>query len=211
MMRSIAFALVCLAPLACASKTTAEDGDLAKDATQESDLTGGTPQYLGPIASGETKTVAYTNPPKYRAFGFSAAGGDKITIDVKSTNYGDAMAWITTTGWKSIVSNDDASAKTLDSHIEYTVPAGTASKSYRLVFRDYDSLPASFDVSLSIESATPPTPPTPPAPACSPESEPWRNYVGTSTFQCSLIILDCPADRKMFHNACGCGCELLSH
>ena len=112
--------------VACsANAPTDPSGKEGDDAVQESDLSGGSPKYLGQIAPGETKTTSYTDPPLYRAYGFTATGGDKITIDVKSTDYGDAMAWLTTTSWKSIAANDDASAKTLDSHIEYTIPAGT--------------------------------------------------------------------------------------
>ena len=204
----LAFTFLVACP-ACSAKTPTDPSEKeGDDAVQESDLSGGAPKYLGQIAPGETKTTSYTDPPLYRAYGFTATGGDKITIDVKSTDYGDAMAWLTTTSWKSIAANDDASAKTLDSHIEYTIPAGTASKSYRVVFRDYDKLAASFDVTLAVQSAAPPPPPVP---ACDPDAETWRNYLGTSPAQCDVLVFSCAADRRAFNNTCGCGCELLSH
>ena len=237
-----AFALAGLVGAGCSAQTATDTTGKEGDATQESDLTGGSPKYLGQIAPGETKSTDYTNPPLYRAYGFTAKAGDKITIDVKSTNYGDAMAWLTTTSWKSIAANDDANAKTLDSHIEYTVPAGTASKAYRLVFRDYDKLAATFDVTLGVDPAVPPTCSdkgktyapgdhwnadddcntcectsagavscTSNVCVCNPEAEPWRSYVATSPSQCELVIFSCTADRRTFSNACGCGCELLSH
>ena len=52
----------------------------------------------------------------------------------------------------------------------YTVPDGTATKAYRIVFRDYDLLDATFTVKLAIKSAVV---------ACDPDNEPWNDYKGT--------------------------------
>jgi len=125
----------------------------------ESELRLASPRYLGPIANGETKTSYYYNPPRYRAFGFYAKGGDEITVDVKSLN-GDAMGWITTSSYDVVAANDDASRSTLDSKVVYKVPTGTASRAYRIVFRDYDLLEASFSVTLNVKSAVAPPPVT---------------------------------------------------
>lgn len=235
----IAGAVVALAALAgCSSAEAPSKEDVG---SYESELRLASPRYLGPIASGETKTNHYYNPPRYRAYGFTAKGGDQITADVKSVN-GDAMGWITTQAYDVLAFNDDASSSTLDSKVEYTVPAGTPSRAYRIVFRDYDLLDATFDVTLSIASDAAVTcsynnktynagdgfPSTDGCNTCSctptgnvvctkkaclacdPPNEPWRNYVGDPR-TCQTIRYVCVATKRSFQNACGCGCEALTH
>jgi hypothetical protein len=207
----------------------------------ESELRLAGPRYLGQIANGETKTNHYNNPPKYRAYGFTAKGGDEITADVKSVD-GDAMGWITTSAFDVLASNDDASSATLDAKVVYKVPAGTASRAYRIVFRDYDLLDATFNVKLSVKSGSASTCSYGGATyspgdgfaatdgcntcsctssgsvactkkaclACDPDNEPYRNYIGTPT-SCQVIRYSCPSSQRSFQNACGCGCEDLSH
>ncbi len=219
----------------CSSKEPA-----AKDNVDsyESELRLVAPQYLGPIGNGETKTSYYYAPPRYRAFGFSAKGGDEITVDVKSID-GDALGWITTSLFDALAFNDDASPNTLDAKVVYKVPAGTPPRPYRIVFRDYDLLDATFTVKLSIVSgavctyngasftsgdsfpstdgcntcscsASGSVACTKQTCACDPEVETWRNYVGNPT-TCQTKKYTCPSNRRAFQNACGCGCELLSH
>jgi hypothetical protein len=183
----------CASPDAAATKESID--------SSESDLKLSSPQYLGLIADGATKTSNYANPPRYRAYGFTAAGGDEITATVKSFD-GDAMGWITTSSYTVLAANDDASSSTLDSKVVYTVPAGTASRSYRIVFRDYDLLDATFSVKLSIKSTA--------VAACDPNNELWRDYKGTPT-SCQVIRYSCPSGTKSFQNDCGCGCEDLVH
>lgn len=228
-----------LAALAGCSSAEAPQKEEAESYESELRLAG--PRYLGQIANGETKTNYYYNPPKYRAYGFYAKGGDEITVDVKSLE-GDAMGWITTSSFDALAGNDDASSSTLDAKVTYKVPAGTASRAYRAVFRDYDLLDATFTVKLTIKSASAPTcdydgatysvgasfPSTDGCNTCScgpsgvactkkacvapcdPDNEPWRNYVGTPT-SCQTIRYVCTATQRSFQNACGCGCEALSH
>jgi hypothetical protein len=207
----------------------------------ESELRLATPRYLGQIANGETKTNHYANPPKYRAYGFTAKGGDEITADVKSVD-GDGMGWITTSVFDVLAANDDASGATLDAKVVYKVPAGTASRAYRIVFRDYDLLDATFNVKLTVKSGAPVTCNYGGATysvgdsfastdgcntcscgstgsvgctkkaclACDPDNEPYRNYIGTPT-TCQVIRYSCTSSQRSFQNACGCGCEDLSH
>jgi hypothetical protein len=177
-----------------------KSGDELATSADELKLTG--VKYLGPIADGQTRSTAYSEPPRYRAYGFYAKAGDEITVDVKST-YGDGMGWITDSKYNALAANDDASPYTLDAKVTYTVPAGTARRAYRIVFRDYDLLDATFSVKLSIE-ASDPTPPPPPA--CDPAKEPWRSYKGTPT-TCPVIRYTCPVGQSTFENECGCGCE----
>ena len=223
----------------CSSSTDRSPGEKDSVDSYESELRLAGPRYVGQIANGETKTNYYYNPPKYRAFGFTAKGGEQITVDVKSAE-GDAMGWITTTSYDALAANDDASSSTLDAKVTYKVPAGTASKAYRIVFRDYDLLDATFTVKLTIDSTViactyegQTYQPGDNFPAsdecntctcsgngsvgcskkacvCDPENEPWRNYVGTPA-TCQTIRYTCATDKRQFQNACGCGCEALSH
>lgn len=194
-----------------------------------------TTSYLGKIGNGETKTSHYSTPPEYRSYGFNAKGGDEITVRISSLS-GDAMGWITTSSYSVLASNDDESSSTLDSKVVYKVPTGQASRSYRIVFRDYDLLDATFNVTLSIRAASPTTCSydgqthvqgdsfeagdgcntcsctsngvvcTELACACNPATEPNRNYVGNPQ-QCMVIRYACPTGRVPFSNSCGCGCE----
>jgi hypothetical protein len=223
--------------LGCASAAAPEKEEAE---SYESELRLSGPRYLGQIANGETKTNYYANPPRYRAYGFYAKGGDEITADVQS-QYGDGMGWITTSSYDALAANDDASRYTLDAKVVYKVPDGTASRAYRIVFRDYDLLDATFTVKLTIKSAAPVTCSyegatysvgdnfpandecntcscsstgsvacTKKACVCNPDAEPWRNYIGTPT-TCQVIRYTCTADKRSFQNACGCGCEALTH
>ncbi|HVJ91264.1 MAG TPA: hypothetical protein VM580_15780 [Labilithrix sp.] len=216
----------------CASEEGAkEEVDLA---TTQSELKLSGVRYLGWMYNGETRTVSYSNPPAFRAYGFEARGGDEITVNVTST-WGDAMGWITDSTYEILAFNDDASSSTLNSRVRYKVPAGTPSTSYRIVFRDYGYYTENFTVSLSIRStvtcsysgksyavgATFPASDgcntctcnstgsvtcTRLSCSCNPANEPWRHYVGTP-LQCMQIRFTCPGNMQMFSNSCGCGCQ----
>lgn len=233
----VAGSVLAFAALAgCSSSDASQKEDVG---TYESELRLSSPKYLGQIANGETRTAYYYDPPHYRSYGFTAKGGDEVTADVKSVD-GDGMGWITNSTYDVLAANDDASSSTLDAKVVYKVPAGTASKPYFIVFRDYDLLDATFSVKLSIKSGattcsyngtTHSIGESYPAAdgcntctcgpsgsscskracqACDPENEPWRNYVGTPT-QCMTIRYVCNSSQRSFQNACGCGCEALSH
>lgn len=221
--------------VAC-SEGPAKEDEPVSSTESELKLTGGT-RYLGKIRSGETRTGTYYNPPRFRSYAFDAKGGDKIIVDVKSV-YGDAVTYVTDSSYNVLAYNDDASSSTLDSHVEYTVPAGTSAKSYRIAFRDYDLLDATFTVKLSIEGSPttcaydgetyqpgqqfPSTDGcntctcgadglvgcTKMACSCDPANEPWRTYLGTPQ-QCMVIRYTCQPGQQPFQNNCGCGCEQL--
>ncbi|MDB4938265.1 MAG: hypothetical protein JWP87_5237 [Labilithrix sp.] len=207
----------------------------------ESELRLASPKYLGQIANGETKSTYYNDPPRYRAYGFSAKGGDEITVDVKSV-YGDAMGWITTSAFDVVAANDDASSATLDSKVVYKVPAGTASRAYRAVFRDYDLLDATFTVKLTIKSQAAVTcsydgdtyspgasfPSTDGCNTCScgttgsvactkkaclacDPDNEWWRNYIGTPTTCQTIRYVCASNQRSFQNTCGCGCEALSH
>src|SRR5262245_56533184 len=202
----------------------------------ESDLKLSGTRYLGKLSNGETRTGYYYNPPRYRAFGFDAQGGDEITVDVKSAE-GDAVGYITDSYYNVLAYNDDYSSATLDSKVTYKVPASQAAGSYRIVFRDYDLLDATFTVKLAVKSSVQTTcaydgelydpgdsfPSTDAcntctcgstgfvgctkrACTCDPANEPWRTYIGTPA-QCMTIRYTCSLGKVPFQNSCGCGCE----
>lgn len=198
-MRAVVVVGLVTALAGCAAGPSKDTDAVASDAAG---LRPSTVQYLGVIEDGDTRTVAYSTPPKYRAYGFSASGGDTITIEVKSKNGGDALAWLTTSSYSALASNDDASSSTLDSKIVYAVPSGAAKRAYRIVFRDYDLIAATFSVRLSIDTAGP----TPHTGACEPSRESWRVYKGTPS-TCATIRYTCSSGTTPFENACGCGCE----
>lgn len=137
----------------CSTKDESETGE---PVTSESEVKPWNIHYLGQIANGETRS-AYYYAPRYRAFAFEASGGDEITVDVKS-KWGDAVTWITDSSYRALAFNDDDLSKfTLDSKVSYVVPADQPTRSYRIVFRDYDELDALFHVTLSIQSPEPPS------------------------------------------------------
>ncbi len=96
-----------LAALALGGCAASDNGSKEEVGTYEGELKLSSPKLLGTIANGETKSGYYYNPPKYRAYSFLAKAGDQITVDVHSVE-GDAMAWITDSGYNSLAANDDA-------------------------------------------------------------------------------------------------------
>jgi hypothetical protein len=221
----------------CSSQS--ESGKEQEDvASTESELKLSGTRYLGKIANGETRSGYYYAPPTYRSYGFDAKGGDEVTVDIKSV-YGDAMGWITDSTYNVLAHNDDASGSTLDSKVKYKVPAGQASRSYRIVFRDYDMLEATFNTKLSIRSTAPST--------CNyggqsyQQGDSFESIDGCNTCncgsngsvgctkmactcnpatethrnyvgtpqQCMLIRYTCVAGQVPFSNSCGCGCETV--
>lgn len=221
---------------ACSSQAGKDKEDVGTDQS-ELKLTG--TRYLGAIQNGQTRSGYYYTPPTYRAYSFDAKGGDEITVDVTSV-YGDAVGYITDGSYNVLAYNDDASPGTLDARVKYKVPAGQPSRSYRIVFRDYDLLEAIFHVKLSIKSMTAvctyngqsyspgdtfnatdgcntctctasgSVSCSTLTCACDPAKEPWRTYLGTPE-QCQTISYTCPPGEVSFSNACGCGCEKITH
>lgn len=159
--RAFIASFIALASLSVSAAACSSSEGPAKESidSYESELKLSGIKYLGPIASGETRSAYYTKSPAYRSYGFEAKGGDVVTIDVTSED-GDAMGWITSTSNTVYAANDDASSETFDSKVVYTVPEGAATRQYRVVFRDYARLAANFDVTLNIQSSTPKPPPT---------------------------------------------------
>jgi hypothetical protein len=128
----------------CAADDGSSD-DGAPVADVASDLSASRIQQLGTIASGATKTVAYTSSPLYRAFTFTAKKGDAVDVWIRSSN-GDAVAYVLRASYLSVAQNDDASATTTDAHIATTIHAdGT----YFVAFKEAKGKSADFTVAFA--------------------------------------------------------------
>lgn len=132
----------------CAASTEPEE------ASQDDELRALAPgEVIGTIAYGQTLgPLRYTQRPLYRALRFVAERGDKIDIWVRSTD-GDARAWLTSSSFATLASNDDAAAGRKDAHITFTA---TRAGTHYIVWREKNRADASFAVSLT--GGPPPTP-----------------------------------------------------
>ncbi|MFO0672208.1 MAG: hypothetical protein U0235_21715 [Polyangiaceae bacterium] len=146
--------LALLAPAACApaASSTDESSEAELRALSASEI-------LGTLTYGQTSDpVDYSSTPLYRAFKFQGTAGDQVEAWVRSTDGGDARAWLVTSTFKNVVSNDNASGSTLDAKLSTTL---NATGTYYIVFRDKKNEDATFTVSLAKLGA----------PACDPEEE----------------------------------------
>ena len=203
----------------------------------ESELAQQRPRLLGTITSGDVKTGSYYSPPQPRAWAFHAQAGDTVTIDVTS-NVGDAIAYLTDDRYNVIAYNDDFRQTTRNAQIVYTLPRTVQSTSFRIVFADYDALPAPFDVALSIDTSAGAVCTYGPnvyhvgdhwkagdgcntctcglggidcsksVCACNPDREPDKIYMYTPE-QCLTVHVTCAHGFEPFTNDCGCGCRKM--
>lgn len=224
----------CVSAIGCATEQTSKQEESVSSTESELRLSG--TRYLGKIVSGQTRTGTYYNPPRYRSYAFDAKGGDEITVDVASED-GDAVTFITTDRYDVVAYNDDASSETFDSKVLYKVPANAPARSYRIVFRDYELMDATFSVTLNITSAVTST--------CAYDGNtytPGESFPSTDNCntcfcgtngnvgctkkactcdpsnepwrnylgtpqQCMVMRYTCAAGQVPFSNSCGCGCE----
>ncbi len=101
---------------------------------------------VGALLHGQTSgLVGYINPPRYRAFRFSAVQHDRFDIWVASED-GDAVAWVLDTNFHALAWNDDAHAGTTDAHIVLTIPSDQPV--FYIVFREYNLAFSHFRVQL---------------------------------------------------------------
>jgi hypothetical protein len=155
--KMIGFGALALATaIGCSSKPPLTDdfSDLA-GADEKSDKLRAKFDIVGSLDYGQTSdSIAYKNPPKYRAFKFGGNKGDQVTIDVKSKD-GDAVAFLLDNDYNILAQNDDASSDTLDSHLAATLPGNKNPDivTYYIAFRDYDSQAAHFKVTLKGKKA----------------------------------------------------------
>jgi hypothetical protein len=144
---TLAFSVLALFA-ACSGGKPAPTDDLSGLASvdEKSDAFSHRMKIVGSLVYGQTSdAVAYTNPPRYRAFKFAGQVGDKVDIWVRSPD-GDAVAWLLSGSFRTLASNDDADDTTTDSHMTFTL---TANRTYYIVFREYSLADATFTVELT--------------------------------------------------------------
>ena len=106
-------------------------------------------KIVGSLDYGQTSaSTRYTKTPRYRAFKFGGSAGDAVDVWVRSTDGGDAVAWVLDNDFRVLASNDDADDTTLDAHVSVTLPAN-ASITHYVVFRDYWTDTSHFTVALA--------------------------------------------------------------
>lgn len=118
---------------------------------QKADTLAGKVAIVGSLVYGQTSDpVPYKNPPKFRAFKFAGDKGDKVTVTVRSTDGGDAVAWILNDSFQVLGYNDDATDGSLDAVAEATLGGNKHPdiRTYYVVFRDYGLRKRSFTVEL---------------------------------------------------------------
>jgi hypothetical protein len=149
-MRTLLASLVLVS--ACTAKTPVSDdfSDLA-GMDEKSDSFSYRMKVLGTVDYGQTTANAtYTKSPRYRAYRFDGFEGDRVDVWVRSSNGGDAVAWLLDSSFHVLASNDDASEDTLDAHIVQTLGAAAKSTHY-IVYRDYSLSTAKFSVELAAQ------------------------------------------------------------
>jgi hypothetical protein len=112
-------------------------------------------KILGSLDYGQTSdAVAYHNPPRFRAFKFAGHTGDQVDAWVRSSNGGDAVAWILDDGFNVLGHNDDADSTTADAHVTATLTANTdpTVATYYVVYREYNLDDALFTVELNVKN-----------------------------------------------------------
>lgn len=136
--------------LGCGKPNVSDDfSDLASQDVK-SDAFSKKLKLVGSLDYGQSATADYTKHPRYRAFKFAGQKGDKVDIRVRSTDgAGDPVAWLVTDSYKILSVNDDSDGTT-DSHITATLPGNTNPDivTYMIIFRDYWLDNATFTVSL---------------------------------------------------------------
>ncbi|MBX3225910.1 MAG: hypothetical protein KIT84_29965 [Labilithrix sp.] len=202
----------------------------------EAELTLRTATVLGRLEPGGVHAGRYM-PPRRSAWTFTARGGDQLTVWVRSP-VGDAVAFLTDAQWNVLAYNDDAEPGTHDARIRFVVPPSVApNTTFRVVFEDYQLLPAMFTTSVDVRpsvtcsygSALHLSGDTFPSAdgcntctcgpggitctkkicACDPHSpSPGVHYVA-SPAQCQDISFTCGPGQVHFQNGCGCGCKTI--
>jgi hypothetical protein len=102
------------------------------DSAWSADYCAGAIEYGHPIA-----TMAADC--RYRMLWFDAKAGDAVDAWVRSSDGGDAVAWLLDAQFNVIAQNDDADENTVDAHVSAVLPANADAKvtTYYLAFRDY--------------------------------------------------------------------------
>jgi hypothetical protein len=162
-MRRILFVAFLLSGCGAAKSPIIDEMAGLTEATDDGDGAGDDPGYtttsnlsaevklVGTLSYGGSKSTLYSSTPSYRGYRFHGEAGDQISVWVRSSS-GDAVAWLTDTGFNTLAMNDDADSSTYDSHITATL---SSTGTYYVVFRDYNLTSHYFTVSLDGGPAVP--------------------------------------------------------
>jgi hypothetical protein len=170
MFRSRLFAVACLlavpSVVACVNDAQVEETGESEDGLRALSSS----EILGDIAFNTSVNASHSGTPKYRAYSFTVAQGDKLDIWVRSTN-ADARAWLLDDGFRTVKWNNDASGNdaedegTTDANIKHTV---TRAGKYYVAFRGAVGVAATFSVQVDRVTTQQPPPIDPPQPG-----NPW--------------------------------------
>src|SRR5260221_7633930 len=97
--------------VACAQQKAAVDDSFTSldGVDQKSDAFSYRMKIVGSLDYGaNSSSVKYTSTPRYRAFKFSGRQYDNVDVWVKSTDGGDAVAWVLDNGFHVLATNDHA-------------------------------------------------------------------------------------------------------
>lgn len=133
--------------VACSVEPAEQDS-----ASSESELRAlSSSEIVGSIAYGDTKTIAYTSSPKYRALSFQAAKGD--AIDARFVGNGiDPVAYLLSSSFSTLKRNDDEGAGSNAAHLTHVI---TKAGTYYLVVRDAKTASGDVTITLSRTNASP--------------------------------------------------------
>lgn len=140
--------------IACGGDDSLNKAPLQDDFSPLKSLTKGDSQFsntlklLGTLSYEEKSVIAmYQNPPLYWGYSFDSFGADQVDIWVKTMHGGDAVAWLLDEKFEIVAQSDDAGDGSSNSHIALQLPSNQPA-TYYIVFRDYYSQPAKFEITL---------------------------------------------------------------
>lgn len=163
-MRTIAlpFIALCVASLSGLGCSADADVDGMAESSEDALRALTTAEIVGTLAEGETKTVAVSAQPTYRALKMTLTAGQKVDLWVKSEN-GDPQAWLLGAKFQTLGRSVDESPSDNSAHFKQTV---TKDGTYYVAFRDEKFRSATFTVSLGAAA-----PPPPPSSSCSSDAQ----------------------------------------
>jgi hypothetical protein len=139
--------LFCFIVAGCAGGKSNPNDDLSGLTDDIKADTSNRVKLVGNLTVGQTSApIKYSKSPKYRGLTLPAKGPALLDIWVRSSDGGDAVAWLMDASGNVLASNDDADATTYDSHVTFTLPAG--GQTYYIVFRDYNYARHTFTVEV---------------------------------------------------------------
>ena len=148
---ALALSLLVLPVVACSA-----DADETTDSSESELRALGATEIVGTIGYGDTKTIAYTSTPKYRAFSFQAAKGDIIDARFVGAGGVDPVGYLLSSTFGTVEHNDDETADSTAAHVTHTI---TKAGTYYLAVKDAKTHAGTVTISLTRTGAPPPVVP----------------------------------------------------